>query len=213
MTSIQKYSFANNFDDVDELPTIIQPVIETIIEEIETEPAAMYTAEDLDIAKTISFEDGREAGYKEAELIFQDKYDNLLQKISLQITDLLKTADDLSHAVEQSAATIGLSIAKVFLQQLPVQLYQQQLQKMVTDFCYAHKNDDAVLSFTCSPSDLEIINKLNLSSQKIIVNTDDKLSQGDLIMSNGDGFSQFSKNDLMQQIDNFFNEHHVGDTE
>ena len=203
MTSIQKYSFANNFDDVDELPTIIQPVIETIIEEIETEPAAMYTAEDLDIAKTISFEDGREAGYKEAELIFQDKYDNLLQKISLQITDLLKTADDLSHAVEQSAATIGLSIAKVFLQQLPVQLYQQQLQKMVTDFCYAHKNDDAVLSFTCSPSDLEII----------IVNTDDKLSQGDLIMSNGDGFSQFSKNDLMQQIDNFFNEHHVGDTE
>ena len=85
----QKFLFSQRFDDaflVHEQEQVSQEPL--VVEEIpeDTGPILMHSDEDLQLAKTLAFEEGREQGYQEAQAQFEAKYSAALEKLADQIT-------------------------------------------------------------------------------------------------------------------------------
>ncbi|MFN7666706.1 MAG: hypothetical protein ACK5O4_00615 [bacterium] len=210
----KKFLFSQCFDDSflvqEEVKVTPEPVeIEDIPEE--TAPLLMHSDEDLQIAKTLAFEDGRSQGYQEAQNHFEAKQSQALEKLADQITGIMLMHDHLIQTMEHTAAEIALAIARIFLHKIPAPVYQKQLRQMVVDFCAAHRDKEGFLRITCHTQDLEIVRetiaKRPEMTGKIHIAEEDTFTPGDVQMSWGEGFVTFSQDQLREQITTFFQSH------
>jgi flagellar biosynthesis/type III secretory pathway protein FliH len=210
----QKFLFSQRFDDaflVHEQEQVSQEPL--VVEEIpeDTGPILMHSDEDLQLAKTLAFEEGREQGYQEAQAQFEAKYSAALEKLADQITGIMLMHDHLIQAMESTAAEISLSIAKIFLHKIPAPVYQKQLRQMIADFCAAHRDSQGMLRITCHPQDKpiaqDVLAKRSEMLGKIDVAEDGALTPGDVHMSWGEGFVTFSQSTLREHITTFFQTH------
>jgi flagellar biosynthesis/type III secretory pathway protein FliH len=171
----------------------------------------VHSDEDLQIAKTLAFEEGRSEGYQEAQIQFEAKQSQALEKLADQITGIMLMHDHLIQTMEHTAADIALAIARIFLHKIPAPVYQKQLRQMVMDFCAAHRDKDGFLRITCHTQDIPIVqdtlSKRPEMAGKIHIAEENTFTPGDVQMSWGDGFVTFSQDQLRQQITTFFQSH------
>jgi flagellar biosynthesis/type III secretory pathway protein FliH len=210
----QKFLFSQRFDDSFLVQESALPPQEFLVtQEIpeDTGPILMHSDEDLHLAKTLAFEEGREHGYQEAQAQFEAKYSAVLEKLADQISGILLMHDHLIQAMEYTAAEISLAIAKIFLHKIPAQVYQKQLRQMIMDFCAAHRDSQGMLRITCHPQDKsiaqEVLAKRADMTGKVQIAEEVTLSPGDVQMSWGEGFVTFSQNTLREHITTFFQTH------
>ncbi|MFM7623141.1 MAG: hypothetical protein ACKO57_09240 [Alphaproteobacteria bacterium] len=210
----QKFLFSQRFDDVGLMQAPVHVTPEPVeIDKIpeETGPLLVHSDEDLAIAKTLAFEDGRAQGYQEAEGHFEAKHTLALEKLADQITGIMMMHNHLIQAMEHTAAGMALAIARIFLHKIPAQVYQKQLRQMVADFCTHHRDQQGILRITCHTGDMaavrETIAKRPEMVEKIHIAEEDTFTPGDVQMSWGEGFVTFSQEHLREQITTFFQSH------
>jgi flagellar biosynthesis/type III secretory pathway protein FliH len=210
----QKFLFSQLFDDAGFVQEQVQATPEAVVMDDlpeDTGPLLVHSDEDLQIAKTLAFEDGRSEGYQEAQIQFEAKQSQALEKLADQITGIMLMHDHLIQTMEHTAADIALAIARVFLHKIPAPVYQKQLRQMVMDFCAAHRDKDGFLRITCHTQDIPIVqdtlSKRPEMAGKIHIAEENTFTPGDVQMSWGDGFVTFSQDQLREQITTFFQSH------
>ena len=133
----QKFLFSQLFDDAGFVQEQVQAMPEAVVMDDlpeDTGPLLVHSDEDLQIAKTLAFEDGRSQGYQEAQNHFEAKQSQALEKLADQITGIMLMHDHLIQTMEHTAAEIALAIARIFLHKIPAQVYQKQQRQRVEDF-------------------------------------------------------------------------------
>jgi len=210
----QKFLFSQLFDDAGFVQEQVQATPEAVVMDDlpeDTGPLLVHSDEDLQIAKTLAFEEGRNQGYEDAQNHFAAKHSQALEKLADQITGIMLMHDHLIQTMEHTAADIALAIARVFLHKIPAPVYQKQLRQMVMDFCAAHRDQEGFLRITCHTQDIPIVqdtlSKRPEMAGKIHIAEENTFTPGDVQMSWGDGFVTFSQDQLREQITTFFQSH------
>lgn len=123
MSLFTKFSFDVSFDEPTAakieaaltqhaLPEEMTWEEENVIEEEAPPPPPTFSEEDLELAKKLSFEEGREVGMSDAKASIEQKQLELLQRLSEQLLALTQTAETEWQQFHQQSVAVGVAMAK-----------------------------------------------------------------------------------------------------
>ena len=122
MTNAVKYLFDRDFDDLDILKEIVEQEAKEAVEEendeaaesiaAEPPPPPSYSEEQLALARRQAYERGKKEGIAETLAGIQQKTENALEKILLQIETVFGAQKAFNESTEREAAALTLTVIR-----------------------------------------------------------------------------------------------------
>lgn len=137
----KKFMFdLHNFDPIE----TVEEVVEEVAEEVEPPPPT-FSTEELEAAKEMAFEHGRQKGLEESQELREERTAETLQKIAELLTNMNAEESYRERQYERESVKLGIEIIDTLIPTLHEKIGADALQKVLPDTLRSQSGQSEIL--------------------------------------------------------------------
>lgn len=211
MASYRKYMFDLDFD----APPPRQPTPEELEAEEQAEqdaepepPPPTFSEEELEMARNLAFEDGRQAGYTEANEQIERLLASTLAAVSDQMSSVFRQQEEANDANARAAVRVAMTVLKKMLPAACETHAFTEVTRVVEEVVGHLLDEPRIIVKVAEPLVETVRGKLEAAVQahgfegRVVVQPDSRLNAGDARVEWADGGAERDQERLWSEIEN-----------
>ena len=209
MASYRKYMFDLDFDEHRPHPQEMQVEAEEPEDEAEPEPPPppTFTEEELAMARDLAFEEGRQAGFSEANEQIERQTQATLAALSDQMATVFRQAEDAADVNARAAVRVAQAVLKKMLPAACETHAFDEVTRVVEEIVGHILDEPRIIVKVAEPLVEGVREKLEAAVQahgfegRVVVQADPRLSVGDARVEWADGGAERDQARLWSEIE------------
>ncbi|MFN5589085.1 MAG: hypothetical protein ACK48P_04555 [Holosporales bacterium] len=176
-------------------------------------PPVLYGEQEMQAAKSVAFEDGRQAGLAEAEAGIVARQQALLQKLPSKFDALMEGQKSLPEYLTNAAIPLAVALVRQIFPHLNQEQRSQQFAAMLEDALASLEAQPRLLA-VCHADDVGILEEIWKNSNvakifegRFLIQSKPEMALGDLRLEWSDGGVERLAERLLYKLDTLANRH------
>ncbi len=206
--TMHKFAFDTSFDDPDPRK-LIEPtaaaraeILAPIAAEPELPPEPAFSAEELQAARAVAWNDGMEAGRQDAENGLLARQNRLLEALTAQLEQIGTQVEGARGNLEQDAIRIAVAVVQTLYPHSFRAETQMEIVRTIREVLQTQENTTTPLTLTLAAADLAWLTPVveGFGSQRFRLRVQEDLQSGDFRLEWTDGGIERFQSEIWDKI-------------